>query len=246
MTARAMDERMTPLAGVDAKIARTRLGALTVDPDRSVATSLVELVSSLADARQMPFLAAAASAVAEAQLESFPENLFWDFDFYLASIHVHASSAPDYQSHVEAVTDVTVRLMRLYGQQSAIRFRYVHDFMYGFDWARWVRRDSQARAAFEPFGLEFLQQTERRGQDIHALIAADDAWYPQLPDGAVRNPFPFSREPEQELRLYEVLAEKGCMPVEAWRVDARPEADRNFDELRERAARSLGLGRETH
>ena len=243
MKAYAIDESASSLAEADAKIARTRFGALTLDPDRSIATPLSELVSSLADGQQASHLSAAAAAVAEAQLRAFPENLFWDFDYYLASIHGHAASTPDYASELEALASVTVELMRIYGQQSVIRFRYVHDFMYGFDWARWVRRDPDARASIEPFDIEFLRQSERRGHDIQALIEADDRWYPRLPDGAVRNPFPFSREPEQELRLYRQLAERGAIPVQAWHPEATPDADRDFDALREDVAKLLGLNR---
>jgi len=243
MTAHAIQKTNTPLAEVQARIEQRPLGALTLDPSRSSATSLTDLVSKLADSRQSPHLAAAALAVAEAQLRSFPDNLFWDFDFYLASIHRHASATSDYASYLENVARITVGLMILHGQQSAIRFRYVHDFMYGFDWARWVRRGPRARREVEPFGLDFLRQTESRGRDIVTLIDADDDWYPRLADGASRNPFPFSREPDDELPLYRLLAERGDVPVEAWRLDPRPDASRDFDALRQDAASSLGLGR---
>lgn len=243
MTAHAIDETIIPLAEVEARIQQSRLGALSLDPDRLLASSLTDLVSSLANAQQLPHLSAAASAVAEAQLRSFPENLFWDFDFYLASIHRDASAAPDYASYLGDVTRITAGLMKLYGQQSVIRFRYVHDFMYGFDWARWVRRDPDARKEIAPFGLDFLQRTESRGRGILTLIEADDDWYPRLADGASRNPFPFSREPEDELSLYRLLARRGAVPVEAWHLDAQPDASRDFDALREDAAASLGLGR---
>ena len=115
--------------------------------------------------------------------------------------------------------------------------------MYGFDWARWVRRDPGARGGVEPFSVDFLRETESRGQDIIALIEADDDWYPKLADGDSRNPFPFSREPDDELPLYRLLAERGDVPVEAWRLDARLDASRDFDLLREDAARSLDLAR---
>jgi hypothetical protein len=115
--------------------------------------------------------------------------------------------------------------------------------MYGFDWARWVRRDPGARGLVEPFGIEFLRQTEGRARDIIALIEADDDWYPRLAEGESRNPFPFSREPEDELPLYRLLAARSDVPVEAWRTDARPDASRDFDVLREDAARSLDLSR---
>jgi hypothetical protein len=40
-----------------------------------------------------------------------------------------------------------------------------------------------------------------------------------------------------------MLAERGDVPVEAWRTDARPDASRDFDALREDAARTLDLSR---
>jgi len=243
MTAHAIDEANTELVEVESRIRRSPWGPLTLDPDRSVARSLSEIVTELAGAEQSSHLAAAALAVANAQLQSFPDNLFWDFDFYLASIHRQASAASDYASYLEHVTGITVELMRLYGQQSTIRFRYVHDFMYGFDWARWVRRDPKVRDGVEPFGLEFLRQTESRGRDIRELIETDDEWYPRLEDGVARNPFPFSREPEDELALYRLLAKRGWVPVQAWSFDARPDAGRDFDLLREETARSLRLSR---
>lgn len=241
MSAHAIDETNSPLADVEAKIHQSRFGALSLDPNRAIASPPTELVSSLADPEQLLHLAAAASAVAEAQLQSFPENVFWDFDFYLASIHRDACAAPDYASYLSEVTGITAGLMTLYGQQSTIRFRYVHDFMYGFDWARWVRREPAARRGSEPFGLDFLRQTESRGRDIVALIDADDEWYPRLAEGASRNPFPFSREPNDELALYRLLAERGDVPLQAWRLDARPDAGRDFDALRQDAAASLGF-----
>lgn len=243
MTAQAIDETIIPLVEIEARIRRCPQGPLSLDPNRSAASSPAELVARLADGDRLPHLAAAAAAVADAQLQSFPENLFWDFDFFLASIHRDASSAPDYALHLAEVTRITVDLMALYGQQSAIRFRYVHDFMYGFDWSRWVRREPDARAGFQPFGLDFLRRTETRGRGILTLIEGDDDWYPRLADGASRNPFPFSREPDEELRLYRLLAERGHVPVQAWLLDAQPDASRDFDLLREDAAALLGLAR---
>ncbi len=243
MTAYAVRQTTTPLSEIDARISDTTHGALTLDADRVRATTLSELVTGLATPEQAPHLAGAASTVAEAQLVSFPENLLWDFDFYLASIHARASESDDYASHLERVTDITVGLMRMYGQQSSIRFRYVHDFMYGFDWARWVRRDPDCRAGVAPFSIEFLQQIETRGRDIVTLIESDDSIYPKLRGSVSRNPFPFSREPNDELALYRLLASRCEIPVEAWRLDAAPNPHRDFDMLRESAARELGLGR---
>jgi hypothetical protein len=243
MTAHATNHIGATLAEIDERIALTAYGRLTLDPCRSTANRLDDLVMGLTDPGETPHLGAAAIAVADAQLRSFPENLFWDFDFFLASIHRDALASPDYADHLRKVTRVTVGLMNLYGQQSAIRFRYVHDFMYGFDWARWVRRDPGSRQEAAPFGMEFLQQSENRGRDILKLIDEDDALYPSLEDGVARNPFPFAREPEHELPLYRLLAERGEVPVETWRIDARPDSSRDFDALREEAAAFLGLSR---
>lgn len=243
MTFPAIDQTAPPLSEIDARIARTPRGALSLDPDRSRATPLSDVVRALAQPSQLPHLGAVASAVAEAELQSFPENVLWDFDFYLASIHAEACESAAYAAHLDRVTEITVGLMRLYGQQSTIRFRYVHDFMYGFDWARWVRRDPDTRTGVGPFSLRFLQQIEARGRDILTLIEDDDAQYPKLSGPDARNQFAFSRDPDDELALYRRLAECGCVPVEAWRLDAQPDASRDFDALRERVAESLGLSR---
>lgn len=243
MTATALDQTPIPLADIDARIDSTPRGALTLAPGRARATPLSSLVPDLTTEEERPCLAMTASTVAEAQLHCFPENLFWDFDFYLASIHAGARRAASYAGYLKDVTDVTVRLMRLYGQQSTIRFRYVHDFIYGFDWARWVRRDDSPTARVRPFDLGFLEQIEIRGRDILRLIEADDEVYPKLEGTSPRNPFPFSREPEQELDLYRLLVERDAIPVPAWERDATPDASKDFDSLRKDTAERLGLAR---
>ncbi len=241
MSARAVKSQVPTLVEVQARIDATTWGALTLDPRRSSATPLQQLVASLAEPPEIEPLAAAAAEVATAQLDNFPENLFWDFDHYLASIHQQAAASDDYAACAERMSTTTIALMQLYGQQSKIQFRYVHDFMYGFDWARWVRRDPANRAGVDPFGLRFLNQSKSRGQDILDLIEADDAWYPQLSDGVARNPFSFSREPEDELILYRDLSLRGFIPVQAWQIHAAPDWNRDFDALREERARALRL-----
>ncbi len=243
MTARALNLDVTPLAEIDARIDATESGPLTLDPARDRATPLERLVEDLCEPEELPHLTRAASSAAEAQLRCFPENLFWDFDFYVASIHREARAAEEYGAHLLALTEVTVGLMALYGQHSTIRFQYVHDFIYGFDWARWVRRSPGTRRGVSPFALDFLRQIDSRGRDILALIEEDDERYPQLRNASPRNPFPFSREPSDELRLYRTLAEEDSIPVQAWSVDARCDASRDFDSLRDDAAARLGLRR---
>ena len=244
MNASAAKHLAATLESIQARIGATRWGALTLDPERPRATPLAELVDRLAVHAQRDALASTAAAVASAQLDSFPENVFWDFDLYLASAHVRASGADDYAAELTVTTQTTVRLMHLYGQRSRIRFRYVHDFMYGFDWARWVRRDRETRSGVGAFDPAFLSHSESRGRRILELIERDDHWYPQLADGVARNPFPFARDPEDELALYRDLASRKMIPVEAWRIDAASDCSRDFDALRESRARALGLRRE--
>ena len=235
------DESISMLRDIETRIERTRRGPLTLDPERDRATPLSKIVESLGTAEQRAVLARAADAIARAQIDSFPDNLFWDFDYLLSSIHENALCDEDYESAVELARELAVELMMLYGRRSAIRFRYVHDFIYGFDWARWVRRAAPDRAGVQPFASEFMTQSLRRGRALLEMIEADDERYPKLRNGQVRNPFRFSREPEGELRLYRDLAKHGSLPLQAWSQDATPSWDRDFDALREQRAEALGL-----
>lgn len=183
-------------------------------------------------------------AIAEAMRQAFPHNIFGDLEFLAASLWRGAHRAPEgavlfLRDQCRRVTTLQAR----FGCGTAIRFRYVHDFVYGFDWARWVDRDPDARSGIEPFAPEFLAFMDRRGQQLLELIAGGhDRKYPPLPDGQPRNPFGFSREPDAEIALHRHLAVEGLLPVEAWRVDTRPRWDRPFTELRRQRAVALGLG----
>ncbi len=179
--------------------------------------------------------------VARAQLDAFPGNLFWDFDALAARVaDLGRRCGP--QSVTER-TALVAAIQHLFGRKTPIRFRYVHDFMYGFDWAKWVRRAPAERAAIGPFDEAFLRQLWRRGHELLALIAADDAKYPRLRDDRPRNPFGFSREPEDEARLFRDLAARGLLPVAAWEGAPRASWDRPFYELRAERAAALSRGR---
>ena len=81
----------------------------------------------------------------------------------------------------------------------------------------------------------------RHVSDNLGLIAIDDPVYPGLPDEQARNPFPFSREPDGELRLHRALAARGLIPIAAWDPDALPVWSRPFAALRAELATELGL-----
>ncbi len=190
-------------------------------------------------------LAEGLSALARAQLDNFPENLFWDFDFLAAAVLREAVAAAARDASAAALVrarfEQIVRLHEIYGRHTPIRFRYVHDFTYGYDWAKWVRRGEPARARVGPFEGPFLGHMERRGGELLELIAGDDQTYPTLTDSRPRNPFGFSREPGPEALLHGELARLGQLPIEAWRVDAQPDPRPDYTAIRADRALALGL-----
>lgn len=235
------------LDALDARLDALPHGALTLAPTRSRATPLAALVQALArgDGALEEALASALGAVVEAQLDNFPDNLFWDLDFLASSLVSEARTKEAPAAFVRDASLVVVELMAIYGMRSPVRFQYVHDFTYGFDWAKWVRRSPDERRHVGPFDLEFLRYSERRGLELLALIARDDAEYPSLLDDRPRNVFRFSRDPADEILLLRDLAGRDLLPVEAFRIDASPRWDRPFAELRTERASALGIPRKS-
>lgn len=190
----------------------------TLSPDRKEASSLESIGAELFCAGTDPERAEATAHALSRSLKAlhfhFPETIFWDVDFLAASLF----QLPDINSITDAA-DLIVSLQEQYGRHSVISFRYVHDFIYGYDWAKWIKKDPANRADVRPFDLVFLRYLCRRGKELVALIKADDEKYPKLPDGRPRNPFGFSREPEAEEELHRRLATLNLIPLPAWRLD---------------------------
>lgn len=229
-------------AHLDAEVTRRSLS-----PERETATPLADLVRAHAVALPDTVVRAferGLCTLALAQLEHFPGNLFWDLDFIAHEAATQARTAADGVAHLDELFALMAELQRAYGRTTAIRFRYVHDFSYGFDWAKWVRREPAQDGSVGPFELEFLRYMERRAGELLALIEQDDQTYPQLRNEAPRNPFPFSREPEAEIRLHRVLAAAGDLPVPGWRARKPGETlvwDRDYAKRRIECAAELGL-----
>ena len=222
---------------MDAKIETH--GRASLQPVVERARSLEAIV---AEAREelRGALAAQLEEIAEAQLEAFPENIFWDYDALAAAL-VDAGEA----SAMARLGQKLCAVFRLYGGGTGIAFRYVHDFVYGFDWSRWVRRAQpearEARAAQGPFSEPFIDYTLERGDELLELIAEDDERYPQLEAGTPRNPYSFSREPEEEAELFRALAVRSMIPVEAWRPRPKGRWDQDYRALRAELSKELGL-----
>ncbi len=225
--------------------ARVTLASLC--PGRARATPLASLGEQLLP-RDTPAEVAAAfarslSGIGQAIQRNFPGNLFWDLDFLAAGLMgIDAGAAPAERAQsMERTASAIVSLHNLFSHASRIQFRYAHDFLYGFDWAKWVAREPATRAQVEPFGLEFVHAMQQRGAEILALIARDDDKYPNINRGSDRNPFQFARDPRAEDLLYRDLAARGLLPLAAWSTDAQPVWDRPYAELRNERARALDL-----
>lgn len=210
----------------------------TLAPGGSEARSLEEIATILqlpAELRQVWF--ESMSLIVEGTQEHFPETIFWDVDFLGAALLDEYPDPTEMRYRAEQI----VGFHKVYGRNSIIRFRYVHDFTYGFDWAKWVSRAPLARSEHGPFSSQFLDHVEKRGQELIELIHEDDETYPKLPDGRPRNPFVFSREPEEETRLFETLAQCDLLPVCAWEARSTARWDESFAEQREEVAAELGI-----
>ncbi|MGF1466172.1 MAG: ferrochelatase [Sandaracinaceae bacterium] len=229
------------LRALDARITREARTHLSLAPDAPAPTPFAVLAERLqaraADrgADGPGALAAGLRRLGEGTLLHYPENLFWDFDHLAAALLREAEDA----AGLRASFDLVVALFARFGRRTPIRFRYLHDFLYGFDWAKWVAAEPAPRAAIGPFDRAFLRRLHGRGEELLRLIDRDDATYPQLEGRGSRNPFPFSRDPDEEAPLHRELARAGLVPVEAWRLDARPRWDLPFAEEREARARAL-------
>ena len=233
------------LASADEDLDAHRWGRWSLAPGRDRSRSLLVVCAAAArpedDASTLITLATGVAELADAQRESFPDNLCCDLDLLVADTLRRARASVSPTTEISTRLARICRLQRLYGGDTAIRFRYVHDFVYGFDWAKWVGRDPDLRAGVGPFDTIFLDHLERRAHALLGLIAADDPVYGQIPEDQARNPFGFSREPEAELTLHRDLARRGLVPVAAWDPDASPTWRRPYAALRVERAAALHL-----
>jgi hypothetical protein len=219
-------------------------------PGRERATSLRTLGEQLlppdATLEVLAAFAASVCGIAAAIQRNFPGNLFWDLDFMAARLlQIHPLAAPtDRAAAIERTAQAIISLQDLFSHASLIQFRYAHDFLYGFDWAKWVGRKPESRAHVEPFGLEFVQRMAQRGMEILALIAQDDDKYPLIGPRSDRNPFRFARDPHAEALIHRDLAEHDLLPLAAWSADAEPVWNRPYAEIRNERARVLGFAEE--
>jgi hypothetical protein len=212
---------------------------LSLDASRQYARSISEICRAFPEsALAIETLKTSLQHILHSIHTHFPENCFCDLD-YLAQSLVDESTGSDVV--LERLTRKIVQLLNNFGTHSPVGFRYTHDFLYGFDWAKWKRSNPGKETLGGPFSEAFLDHMLERGSEIVALISRNDATYPALPREQPRNPFQFSREPEDEIRLHRALTAMGQLPLNAWQCSAKPDASKDYREIRTRCAMGLGI-----
>ncbi|AFY56761.1 hypothetical protein Riv7116_4333 [Rivularia sp. PCC 7116] len=232
---------------LDDILAQQVVSPFSLNPNQLFITSFAQLevkvVRQVSDSYLVTIIYDTLHKVLDALLHNFPENIFWDFDFIVSSLVQLALSAEEKVEILKDFGNKIVSLMGMFGKESEIRFRYVHDFMYGFDWARWVKKKPNYRANSDPFCIHFIDHLLIKGEEILHSIKTNDAKYPQISGKRYRNPFCFSREPQDEYRLLNYLAACKCIPVAAWEWNTVGVWDKPFYQLREDASQKLNLAK---
>jgi hypothetical protein len=236
---------------LDEILAQPAVNLFSLNPQKTLITSFKELgnlvIETTSDQDILVSLRDSLSVIIYAQLQNFPENIFWDFDFMVISMLRQALMADEGAvTFLESFANKMVLLTNLFGIHQEIRFRYIHDFIYGFEWARWVEKEPQARAHIEPFSLIFLDYLLMKGQNILQRVNLEESTAYKLCETGFRNPFTFSREPEDEYRLLTHLAAKKLIPVAAWNWNANPVWNKPFQEMRQELALKLNIQPQQH
>jgi hypothetical protein len=233
---------------IDQVIIHQGIIPLSLNPNKNIITSFRDIghiITEKTDNIQLiRCIASSLETILKAQIDNFPENLFWDFDLIVFSLLEQSLSAKEGGIRfLESFTNKLVELMKMFGCKSEIRFRYVHDFTYGFDWARWVKKDPVNRANIHPFSPFFLDYLLSKGKELLQRISMDDAHYHHISTCSYRNPFRFSRDPKDEYRLLTYLAGYDLIPVSTWNRNTNVMWDKPFDQLREQVSLKLCDGK---
>ncbi|NRA45349.1 MAG: hypothetical protein HRU09_10390 [Oligoflexales bacterium] len=237
-----MDKLLTWACGAleqaDRKLKKHQPKPLSLDPNKETITPFVELGKAHILPGSDPELVRTAitgfCAIVDSQLYHYPENIFWDFDYLFKTI-ITLKNPEACKNYCQTIVD----LQKGYGIHSKIRFQYMHDFTFGFDWARWVAKDPENRKTIKPLDIAFLAYLKQRQTELIELIAHNDEKYPKLDTDAPRNPYKFARTPEAEKKLHMQLATKGLVPLEAWKAEPVAQWDEDYTGIREKLSAKM-------
>lgn len=249
-----MKQKLTPthtFQFIDEILAQQSVNLLSLNPKKRLITSFAELGNLITeqntDIQIITTLQQTLESIVRTQLQNFPENIFWDFDFLVSSMLRQALTADEGAiPFLKVFGEKMIFLTEMFGNKTEMRFRYVHDFMYGFDWARWVQKEPQNRAHIEPFSLVFFDYLLAKGKELLQRINHGQVISYKLCETGYRNPFTFSREPEDEYRLLTCLAEEQLIPVAAWNWNTNPVWNKPFQEMRQQLALKLNIQPQRH
>ncbi|MEH2160514.1 MAG: hypothetical protein V7K38_05600 [Nostoc sp.] len=174
-----MKQELTPahtFQYIDEILAQQSIHLLLLNPQKTLSTSFAELENLITeqntDIQLLINLQETLESIVRTQLQNFPENIFWDFDFLVSSMIRQALAADEGAiPFLKVFGEKMVTLIEMFGTKTEIRFRYVHDFIYGFEWARWVQKEPQNRAHIEPFSLVFLDYLLAKGKELLQRIS---------------------------------------------------------------------------
>ena len=228
------------LEQADCELRNHQAQPLSLSPSKDTITPFTQLGEEHIKPDSDPNLLQAAvsgfCAIVSSQINHFPENIFWDFD-HLFYIIFSLKSPLECQRYCQSI----VELQEGYGIHSKIRFQYMHDFTFGFDWARWVAKAPESRAEIGPLDPVFLAYLKQRQNELIELIKQNDTKYPTLETDAPRNPYQFARTPEAEKKLHMTLATKGLIPLEAWKAKPTAKWNEDYTSIRENLSAKLKI-----
>ena len=200
---------------------------------------VISITNLIQQEKRLPFIASYSNIVM-AQIKNFPNNIFWDFEYFLYQYALKIKKNDKYLDFIAHYEIKIIRLLQLFGQESNIKFKYLHDFTYGFDWSKWVQDAPEQRSAVQPFDEVFLDYLYKRGLELLELIKANDKKYGKLQDGKTyRNPFSFSRSTANEKKLFEQLAKDNMLPIKLWDIAAQPIWDKAYYQYRKSISNGL-------
>ncbi|WP_053404703.1 hypothetical protein [Persicobacter sp. CCB-QB2] len=229
---------------IDQWISHQGIEFKSVDPGKNTATSFAALAEKTAlefpDFHHFQELALLCRDLIQSQYQHYPQNIFYDYDLMVREI-VKMTFASDHPTHfLRKMDELLVQLMGIFGGNTTINFQFVHDFTYGFDWAKWVAKNPQERKQIPPFHPEFLKAMVNRGKEMLELIKINDQKYHQLqPQQGFRNPFSYQRDPENEESLMRQLFAHGMIPVPLWDWNGQAHWEMDYQEARKQMAQKI-------
>jgi hypothetical protein len=216
-------------------------------PSKACASRFSEIEKSLTDISlteaDLDLLCDSVERIIRTVVVHFPENIFWDFDFMIYRLAYNAKNNEyAFRDSLAVFTEKLVNIFSIFGANSPIKFRYIHDMIYGFDWLKWMLEKKEPKEDMDPYGMDFLNYIHARGLELIALIDKNDTDYPEL-DGNYRNPFLFSRSTSEEILLHKNLSDSSLLPIEAWNKDFMPKCDKNYSLIRLQRSKEMGISK---